>query len=69
MNLRYTILRFISKTSNDKKRDDSNTKDDGKRMIIPSSDVIDIDYDHTSNPNGMKTRNDEEGDKLSEKVN
>ena len=51
VHLRYTILRFISKNN-----DRESKTEDRQIGMAPSSDVIDIDYGHTSNSNGEKAK-------------
>ena len=49
--LKYTILRFIPKSHDYAKEDESNSKDVNR--VAPNSDIIDIHYGHTSNTNGI----------------
>ena len=49
--LKYTILRFIT-TNNEPPRNVK--KQDVKKNLTPSSDIIDIHYSHTSVSNGIK---------------
>ena len=59
---KYTILRFIPKSHDYAKEDESNSKDVNR--VAPNSDIIDIHYGHTSNTNGIIKEKNEQVSKV-----